>query len=812
MIDKLKMVSASTIQEIQNLDVKAESIDLDYKEIFKISTTKDKIEFVKDLVAFANSKGGYLIYGVTNSFEWIGLDDRSDINCDEAIIGNIIDEYVDGTIDFISNIVELKGDSFFVIYVYPSQDILPFKKDGQYNKVGWGKNNKQKNFNVFTKGDIYCRRNSRSIKADNLFFRKKRSGFSIIENVTIQSKLYTEFIGRKDHLLELDSKLKNENNRIIQIDGIGGIGKTSFVHYFCIQLIEGNYLTGDYEFIIWTSSKRNRYTPKGIKLINEYISNYSDLIGDIYKFIEGNQLESEEDNELEIEDVVKKFLIENKVLLIVDNLETLNDTDLIIFLENFPNSSKAILTTRETLGDFYMARINLEGFKYELEFPDFLNSQYKWFSGKNENFTDIYGDHISDLYKYTKGMPLAGQLITHQLSLGTPISTVLNNLKNGKAYEDILTFCFKGSIDKLSNKEQALLYIFSLSEKDDLLTKDDLLYISGFSDDDIGLDAIPKLTKISLCFSSLTDSGEIGYSVPHLVKIYTKQNIKLNNEQDIIAKYDLFIQERKNFNSDSLGNIQLLTRSKARSHKERVLADKAMHGLSIANYDYDAGIKLIQDLIQENNKFAFLYLILGKIELNGFSDDSYEKAKKSFLISVDLDEDFVEAWIEIGYLELKSRTGKKKNSKEILDSSLKAFKKAEALDGGNQRIHLGIAQVLAAKAKKINANHKKMERLAKGREANDHFERAYYDGNLSSTEKHSNAITCCGHAYNLRTVTHDYDGALRVCEKGLEYEPYNKILLGLRDELAYSINPDAFMDVKLNSMKDKLTEKGWIKK
>ncbi len=97
MTEKLQTVSKDRIEEIKNLNVKTESADLDYKEIYSISDTKSKIEIAKDILAFANSKGGYLIYGVNNSFEWVGLDDRSDSDTDEANISNILDNYADET-------------------------------------------------------------------------------------------------------------------------------------------------------------------------------------------------------------------------------------------------------------------------------------------------------------------------------------------------------------------------------------------------------------------------------------------------------------------------------------------------------------------------------------------------------------------------------------------------------------------------------------------------------------------------------------------------------------------------------------------
>lgn len=804
-LEKVKFVTKDFLEGLKNSDIKSETEELDFKEIFKISDTSSKVEFIKDFLAFANSKGGHIVFGVNKSYEWIGLDDRSDSDVDEANIANILDSYCDGEINYVTNTIELEGNYFFVIYIFPSIPIIPFKKDGQYQKNNW-KNGKNTNVVVFKSGDVYCRRGSRSIKADNLFYKLKSNNFGIIENVSQQPIMYSEFIGRNEYLIDLNKKLANQNNRIIQIDGIGGIGKTSFVHYFVSQLIHNKDFKNNFDFVIWTSSKRNKYTPGGIKVLTEFISNYSDLINEIYEFIVKNQLLSIE-NEVEQDNIelVLKFLSENKVLLIVDNLETLNDTDLISFLEHFPLKSKAILTTRETLGDFYMSRINLNGFNREKEFPEFLLSQYSNFNGEG-NFLELYEINLDDLYAYTKGMPLAGQLITHQLAQGTPIEIVLENLKNGKAYEDILTFCFKGSIEKLSIIEKTVLFIFSLSEKESLLTIDDLIYISGFTNDEIGLQAIPRLTTISLCYKKKSDTGIIGYSIPYLAKIYSKQYLALDNEEEIIAKYENFIQEKLKFSSSDNSVINLFYRSQAKNHNEKVLADTALKILSIASYDYELAIKLIDELILQNNKFPFLYLIKGKIEENSFYRDSLERAKKEFLFAIQLNENYLEALIELGYIEYKSRVGNKEKAKEFIQSSISYFEKAYKIEPNDQRVCLGLAQGYSKKASGISYYHNKEMKKEIAEKANFFFEKAFYNGDsLTYTEKHSNAISACGCALNFKNNIRNDNEALKWCKKGLEYEPDNNMLLELKSELEFKIDPS-------NYAIQQLKEKGWVKK
>lgn len=813
MIEHLEKISEEQILRIKNYKINAEFTDLDYKEVFSITDNKDKIEFVKDILSFANSKGGYIIYGVNNNSEWIGLDERSDAKIDDADLSNIFDNYIDGEINIYSNTIEIESNYFFAIYILATKnkEILSFKKDGQYVKKSWG-NKSDKNITVFRKGDVYCRRGSRSIKADRLFYKQKSVNFGIIENISTQPILYNEFIGRKEYLTDLENKINHSNNRIIQIDGIGGIGKTTFVHHYASLLLQ-NSENRQFDFIIWTSSKRNKYTPNGIKDLTEFIANYKELILEIYDFITKNNLldELEFEQGLEVEEYVLDFLSKNKVLLIIDNLETLNDSELIEFLENSPASLKIILTTRETLGDFYLTRINLHGFEKEEEFPKFLNSQFKIFTGKDKpEFTELYNKNIEELYDYTKGMPLAGQLICHQIANGTPIQNVINNIKNGKSYESILNFCFKGSIDKLSDVEKTLLYIFSLPEKEEFLNLDDLVYISNYTSDQIGIDGIPNLTKMSLCYQKLDSTANIGYSIPFLAKLYSKQYLNLDSESSILANYETFLLEKNKFNSKDVTILNLIHRSKAKNLIQKVAAQEALKTLTLANYDYDTAIGNINELIEANKNFAFLYLIKGKIEENGIYNDSYERAKKEFKLATEIDETFLEAFIELGYLEFKSRFGKPKNAKEIVNNSINYFLKAYQIDSTDQRVCLGLAQAYTYKATKTSFNSSKELRIELAKKANEYFEKSYHrNDELTTSQIHSNSIAAFNNAINYRNNIRDNNKAIEICEFGLKFDSENYKLTNLKSELEEKILGEKYNDNPRKYIENHLLDKGW---
>ncbi len=799
-LEKINLVSEEILIKIKSKKINSEFEDLDFKEVVTIKDNKSKLELVKDIVSFANTKGGYIIFGVTNNFDWIGLDNRSDLDFDDAKLADLLENYVENQINFISNIIEIENKSFLLLYIYPSNEIICFKKDGQYEKTKWG-STKPTPQNVFKKSDIYCRRSSRSIKADNVFFQKKKVDFKIIENVLSQNNLYNEFIGREESIIDIHQKLKNNNNRIIQIDGIGGIGKTSFVHHFCKKIINKELEDFDFEFIIWTSSKRDKYTPQGIKNIEEYNSNYNDLIKDVYTFIQEFGLSDEESTDYE--DTCIKFLSTYKVLLIVDNLETLNDIELLRLLSNFPANSKAILTTRETLGDFFMARINLTGFKELIEFPNFLDSQYKYFTNNDLKFSTIYKNKIRELYKYTKGMPLAGQLIAYQLANNIPIDSIIRNLKTGDAYKEILTFCFEGSISKLDENQKKILYILSLTSDDDFLSADDLHYISEINVDEIGFNILPVLSSISLAINQATESGNIGYNIPHLAKIYAKRFIEQADYLTIKSKYEQFLTEKKLFNDGEFGNSQLLIRSKARNHKETISANSALHCLTLSNIDPDIALEKIEELIKTNSDFPFLYLIKGKILDN--TTNSYELAKKEFLISIDLDCNFLESYIELGYLEMRYRNGRNRFSKLMLKNAISYFKKAIELDPQNIRANSGIAHVYTLQANDIVYNPKNNEKHKIADLANLHYNFAYHRGEiLTNWQKHRNAVTSYNQSKNYLKNLRFYDKALKCAEHGLSYEPNNKLLNTIKDQILMKLNPKKYL---INGLK----EKGWIK-
>ena len=200
-----------------------------------------------------------------------------------------------------------------------------------------------------------------------------------------------------------------------------------------------------------------------------------------------------------------------------------------------------------------------------------------------------------------------------------------------------------------------------------------------------------------------------------------------------------------------------------------------------------------------------MYLIKGKIEENGIYQDSLEKAKREFQTAIQLDNNFLEALIELGYIEFKSRIGNKDKAKEYIQASINYFERALKIDSEDQRICLGLAQGYSKQASQVSFYHHKETKKQIAEKANIYYKKAFYSGeNLTYTQKHSNAITAYGYAINVQNNIRDDKKALEICNVGLTFEPVNPKLLELEKQLNFKVDPQ-------NYIEDVFKEKGWIK-
>lgn len=146
-----------------------ESQNLEFKEQFNLAGLG---EYLKDFAGFANNKGGYLIFGVSNSpRKLIGLTEKSIEmfnGIDPEKISGFILEIYSSNIEWSQEMIEIEGMKFGVFYIHPAvvKPVIAKRNEGQDNTI--------KN------GEIYYRYGGRTQKIQ----------YSELENIIMERVKY----------------------------------------------------------------------------------------------------------------------------------------------------------------------------------------------------------------------------------------------------------------------------------------------------------------------------------------------------------------------------------------------------------------------------------------------------------------------------------------------------------------------------------------------------------------------------------------------------------------------------------------------
>lgn len=338
-----------------------------------------------------------------------------------------------------------------------------------------------------------------------------------------QRKRFAKLIGRDAEQKEIRDNLeKTENNQIIVVEGIGGVGKTSLVANSIFEYCEDNieYATK----VIWLTAKHYDFTGSTIEELKPAEISFENVLNEVaVKINKGAAIEVRPTIEQK-----KEFLINElgneKYLIVIDNLETVtNFRDLVKNLENLFVYSKVLITTRSSVDDScYIHNINIKGFsdlKYSTQFIEqFIEKKdtaKKLISGNTQIITDIHNK--------TGGIPLAMELIICQIESGLPIFHVLDKLSSTN-YQDLFegekrvsdedifnqfySFIYEESWKLLSDNEKQILFNIAAEPLDSGHYERDLK--RNAQDIDSLVTSIKKLKQLNLIYAGNIDE-EISY-------------------------------------------------------------------------------------------------------------------------------------------------------------------------------------------------------------------------------------------------------------------------------------------------------------
>jgi tetratricopeptide (TPR) repeat protein len=305
----------------------------------------------------------------------------------------------------------------------------------------------------------------------------------------LPSRDYEQFIGRQHELAEIHRLLSPRSRAfVITIDGIGGIGKSALALESAYAFVEQYAnLPEDERFaaIVWVSAKRTYLTASGIRERRQVFRTIEDVFAAIARVLDYPAITRARPEEQRA--LVEQVLREQRTLLLLDNLETVDDAELSDFLHELPEPTKALITTRHRIDVARPVRLS------DMHRDDALVLIAQEAARKNVMITP---QQQQDLWKRTGGLPLAVVWSIGLMSVGHGIDAVLRRLSVGQ--NDLASFCFAETVARIRGRDaERLLLSLALFERS--VSRVMLGEVAGLGDDSVGRDdGLAELLQISL--------------------------------------------------------------------------------------------------------------------------------------------------------------------------------------------------------------------------------------------------------------------------------------------------------------------------
>ena len=281
---------------------------------------------------------------------------------------------------------------------------------------------------------------------------------------------YIRLVGREEELAEIMGRLVPESRHwLAPIEGVGGVGKSALALEVGWHFVE-NYerLPPGRRFvgIIWISAKRELLTTHGIESRRTSFTNLDDIYRAIADVLDWPAIRRAERAEQHRE-VVKALQKAGQVLLITDNLETVDDPEVLAFLRDLPPPAKAVTTMR-----FH------EDMPYPIRLRELDKDAAKELVAQECAMRDLTltEEQITDLLAFTRGLPLAIWWAVGLMAMqGYGIQATLQRLSNPSG--DLQRFIFSEALTRLHSRHplaQQVLQALTFFDLDSGATKEAL--------------------------------------------------------------------------------------------------------------------------------------------------------------------------------------------------------------------------------------------------------------------------------------------------------------------------------------------------
>ncbi|HEV7519206.1 MAG TPA: SIR2 family protein [Thermoanaerobaculia bacterium] len=245
---------------------------------------------------------------------------------------------------------------------------------------------------------------------------------------------------------------------LIAINGFAGVGKTSLAievgHNCCLDHDPSVADPVVYEYVVWVSAK---YKPDQKRWLDDVLNAIAITTSNpaITQLPVKASKKKKKERDKEKEEQVRKLLQSYKILIIIDNFDTMDDPELIEWLERLPYPSRAIVTSRSRPEHVAAWTVDLEG----LDAPAAITLL-------RQHAAPIHLEEqtLRDLARVTEGNPQAMKLALGLVQGGlADFEQIIQQLDNpGTGPERIFPELFAGSWEQLSGPAQKILLVTPL--------------------------------------------------------------------------------------------------------------------------------------------------------------------------------------------------------------------------------------------------------------------------------------------------------------------------------------------------------------
>ena len=323
----------------------------------------------------------------------------------------------------------------------------------------------------------------------------------------------TGLLGRDKEFNELEIVLSKERNNLIAIVAPGGIGKTALVLQFLRSIALSPEWNNKLTSILFCTLKNEQLTASGIEKI-EAINGIDQIKTSILKALKTTYNKPDIKNF----DEASEILAEEKVLICIDNLETLlveSQKEFIEFNQSLPLKWRVLVTSRISIDSATTVPLEPLVKRHAVN----LCRNYL----RKRGVSDIALENIEKIAVAANYNPLAIRLTVDLYIKGGDISQSIN-----KSQKNIASFSYKNLIESLSDNSISILEaIYSLTNS----TKSDLIDFLSLSNEDI-TESINELSKTSLIFRSSNEFGNDEYKLSESIRdllLINPKNIEIRN-------------------------------------------------------------------------------------------------------------------------------------------------------------------------------------------------------------------------------------------------------------------------------------------